>query len=192
MDTILDTIAQQRPALPRNEVFVQPPRRIGQTWYVDIAVTSQSTYESLRTIHLSFRNRPLSLVFSGAPLSAKHAFFRINGIDTRTPLPTVLRCLRLSLPQLHITSFWAMYRNNEHTDGKVRPQDFTGIIYFLAEARGSRFDPHHTPGFIDMSNIDHGRRLPLFFEGRPADCTSCTNSRVPRHLAKDCGRNRRP
>ncbi|GAC75959.1 cytoplasmic tryptophanyl-tRNA synthetase [Moesziomyces antarcticus T-34] len=123
------------------EVFVQTPTVRNDVLYLDIATTTQKAYEQLAKAQIGFRSKPFELVSSCAPFPSHHILMRIDGIDVRNALVSIINSIKVELHGLvRIIAYWARFRPRSD-DGVPSDDDFTGTVYVLGAERATRFRP---------------------------------------------------
>jgi hypothetical protein len=167
------------------EVFVQTPTVRNDVLHLDIATTTQKAYEQLAKAQLGFRSKPFELVSSCAPFPSHHILMRIDGIDVRNALVSIINSIKVELHGLmRVIAYWARFR--PRSDDSVRSgDDFTGTVYVLGAGRGDKVQIDKLPGFLDFKNLGWPKRVAVLYDGRPAECNTCSWM-VPRHLVRDC------
>lgn len=167
------------------EIFVQAPKMRKGEWYLDIATTTQKAYEQLAHAEPSFRSHAFELVSSCAPFPSHHILMRIDGIDVRNGLLAIVNSIKEEVHGcVRIIAYWARFRHRPDDDAPAS-DDFTGTVYVLGAGNDDKIETEKLPGFLDFKDLQWPKRVGVWYDGRPAECSAC-NWSVSCHLVRDC------
>lgn len=157
--------------------------------HVKAVFHDSAAYNDAGKAALVWRNRPVELACSVAPIAAGHTVLKINHLSVDVDLSEVVNTFEKRLEsQVEFLDVWGSWIRYRWKDGNPGVEDqvylpkthFAGALLILAKYKNG-CGPNDIPGYLQYGGVD----LYLHFKGRVERCHFCIGVGVPLHSASE-------